>query len=485
MDVPLKKKKTLLSSPGKMRLPFFLSFVILLSCIVFGSGGTSAQDDGLKVYRADSRLTRLTYSGSNWVGFPSLSDDGNMVVFMEEVRDTTTIVGKTHVRRMIKSIRSDGSEPRVVFADSTIHAPSPFERTFLVVGTKPPLISGDGRKVIFSLSLTEPGDMTDHYLGVINSDGTEFKAIELRNEDLASMDWKKENFHRDTWGRIANYAISDDGRLIACVVKGHFGPVSYGTPSGILVIDADGSNQRTLLGPHFKESHWSWDGFPRNPLTGGGWAFALSGDGETLLFGAQSSEEKADYDLYRMNVDTPRAQRVTSFRDRLFSFADISDNGDRVTFFYSGKKGDGVGTYTMNSDGTALRRVGSETVSRVDYDDVTGSGKTIVFQAPSGAYAIDVDQNHESLLFSRSTPGYVRSGVEMGFPAYPSFWAPNFMSRDGSTLLLTGVPVGKDAAELYVLRIKDLKEIFLVCPRCDRRMDPSWTFCPYDGTKLE
>lgn len=485
MHVTVKKMRYVFPGPMRICIPFALVVVILVSFVVLMTAGVSAQEDGVPVYRADSRITRLTFSGSNWVGYPSLSDDGRMVAFMEEIRDTSSIMGVTRIKRMIKVIPSDGSPAQVLFTDSTLHAPAPYEDSFFLVGTKPPLISGNGQKVVFALSLTEPADMKDHYVGVVSTDGTGFTAFELRNESLSAVDWEKERFKSDAWERVAVYAISDDGHRIACVVKGHFGPVAYGNPSGIIVVGADGSEQRTLMAPGFENDQWTWDGFPRKPLTGGGWAFALSGSGETLLYGAQSSENQSDYDLYVMNVPAARSKQVTSFHDRLFSFADISDTGERITFFYSGKKGEGIGTYVVDAEGTGLQRLTSVLGSRVDYDDVTGTGNTIVYKASGGAFAIDGVHRGETLLFSRGTPGYVRSEIEMDLPSYPSFWAPNLISTDGKTVLLTGVPVGKDVAELYILTVKDLKKALLICPRCRKNMDPSWTFCPYDGTKLE
>jgi hypothetical protein len=443
------------------------------------------QEQGGMIYWTESNITRLTHSGDHWVGYPSISDDGKRIAFLEEIRDTSTIAGETHVKRIIKTIRTDGTDERIVFADSSHRAPATYEGSYLFLGTKPPLISGDGHKVIFSLSLSTPKDMNDHFLGLVNSDGTGFHTIEFKNEVLSSMDWKKNAFQSDIWERVANYAISDAGDRIACVVKGHFGPVAFGNPSGIIIANADGTGQRALMVPHFENGRWTWTEYPQKPSTGGGWAFAMSGDGRSLLFGAQCSEEGSDYDLYTIDIDEAKSFRVTTFHDRLFSFADISDDGSRVTFFYSGKKGEGIGTYVMNSDGTGLYRLTSDIVHRLDYDDVTDDGDKVYFKAPSGGIVLDVNQKYETLIFDRSTPGYVRSGIEMDFPSYPSFWAPDFVSRDGRTVLLAGVPVGKDLAELYVLTVGDLKKTHLVCPRCGRTMEPSWKYCPYDGTKLE
>ena len=460
-------------------------FLVLICFIIFTVKHSPCQESGNTVYRADSEIKRLTYSGEHWVGYPAISDDGKMITFLEEIRDTSTVTGEIHTKKIVKAISSDGTDQRILFTDSTVHAPAPHQDSYLFIGTKPPRISGNGQKVIFTISLSAPADRKDHLLAMVNIDGSGFRTIAFKNEALSSVDWKNNKFESDAWERVANYDISDDGNLIACVLKGHFGPVGYGNPSGILVVNSDGSDQRTLLTPHFENDQWAWNEFPRKPLTGGGWAFAMSGDGKRLLFGAQASEETSDYDLYTMDVDGMNPRRITSFRDRLFSFADISDDGNRIVFFYSGKRGDGIGTYVMNSDGTGLRRLTSHIVNRIDYDDTADFGDKVYFKAPSGGVVMEVDQEYETLLFDRSTPGYVRSGVEMDFPSYPSFWAPDFVSRDGHTVLLSGVPKGKDLLEVYVLTTGDLKKTILICPYCGNKMDPSWKYCPYDGTKLE
>ncbi|MBW1803116.1 MAG: hypothetical protein JRJ85_20580 [Deltaproteobacteria bacterium] len=469
------------------RIIFRSLLICLFAGILLSTGnGVGGEIEGMSVYRADSEITRLTYSGSNWIGYPSVSDDGHLITFLEQVRDTSFVPGKTYVRRMIKIIRSDGSDARLLFADSTVHGPAPYDDAFFMVGTKPPLISGNGEKVIFSLSLSQPAGMVDRYLGVVNGDGTGFRAMEFQNEALASVEWKDEGFTSDAWARVANYAMSDDGHRIACVVKGHAGPVSKGNPGGIILFGADESTYRTLLAPTLADGRWTWTGFPRNPLTGGGWAFALSGDGQYILFGAQSSEEKTDYDLYRIEINSEIVSRVTAFHDRLFSFADISDDGNIVTFYYAGKKLMGAGTYRVTAaGGNAQFVVAPPGEGRIDYDDATGTGEMMFYNTPRGAFSIDFKQDHNTLLFGPGTRGHVRSGIEMDFPSYPSFWASTFVSDDGQTVLLTGVPVGKDLVELYVLRVSDTKKVRLYCPRCKQKMELLWQYCPYDGASLE
>jgi len=450
-----------------------------------GEGEDAHGEKPRPVFRAEGQITRLTHSGDHSVACPSISDDGQIIVYQEEIRDTATDTGETLVTRFIKRIMADGSGEEVLFRDSTAHAPHPYEQAFLVVGTKPPLVSGDGQTVVFSLSTTAPEEMADHFLGIMKTDGSGLLVVEYLNEALSSIDWKRHKCSSQMWERIVTYDISDDGQTIACVVRGHFGPVAYGVPGGIIIMNGEGVGQRTFLAPRLIHGQWTWEGFPRKPLVGGGWSFALSGDGTVLLCGGQSSDAASDYDLYLMDCERNEFRRLTHFSDRLFNLGDISDDGKRVSFFYSGTKGEGAGTYRIDADGTNLSRCSSRQVARLDGDDMSGDGSWLVFQGVMSGWALDLNLDQEILLFDSGTPGFVRSGLEMDFPSYPSFWGPRFLSRDGRTILLSGVPVGKDEAELHVLQVRDMKKVSLVCPHCRQRMEPSWQYCPYDGTGLK
>ncbi|GAI52090.1 unnamed protein product, partial [marine sediment metagenome] len=121
--------------------------------------------------------------------------------------------------------------------------------------------------------------------------------------------------------------------------------------------------------PDFDGDEWKWPSFPCRPLTGGGWAFALSGNGQKIVFGAQSSTDKIDYDLYVVNWDGKEMRRITNFHDRWFSLADISHDGEKIVFFYNGRKKQGIGTYTVNGEGKELKYIKSRLAPRVELFD--------------------------------------------------------------------------------------------------------------------
>jgi Tol biopolymer transport system component len=181
-------------------------------------------------------------------------------------------------------------------------------------------------------------------LAVVNIDGTNFRVISFPIKTLEGKNLKSLEFTSGDWERLSNYAVSSDGKRIACVLKGHLGPRRYGNPGGIVLLDASTQKQRTILAPDFERDEWEWPSFPRRPLIGGGWAFALSGNGQKIVFGAQSSAEKTDYDLYVVNWDGEVIRKITDFHDRWFSLADISHDGEKIVFFYNGRKKQGIGT---------------------------------------------------------------------------------------------------------------------------------------------
>ncbi len=220
------------------------------------------------------QLQRLTFSKDESVSYPSMDHAARIVAFRSE-----TIDPKGEKIVSIRVVQVDGLKVKAVFTDGTVFAPAPYQDQFLLCGTKPPLVSGDGRTVIFSLSIGKPDFLEDHYLGLVDAEGSNLRVIALQNEQLAQSDWKKLGFKDTTWRSVSQYRISNDGQRIACLAKGHMGPRNISAPSGILMIRSDGSGQRTLMAPKFGKDGWAWEGYPRQPFTGGGWVFDLSGDG--------------------------------------------------------------------------------------------------------------------------------------------------------------------------------------------------------------
>jgi hypothetical protein len=215
----------------------------------------------------------------------------------------------------------------------------------------------------------------------------------------------------------------------------------------------DTKNQKTLLAPEFKTEGWFWPKFPRRPSTGGGWAFCMSEDGQTVVFGAQTSDDPNDYDLYTADWNNLDIERLTDFSDRWFSLADINQNGQSVLFFYNGRKKKGIGTYRIDKSGTDLVYLESHSAPRIEFFDMSGDGRFALFKNIYQGQRLNLQTGEEIVAFSEKTEGYVRGITPMDFPHFPSFWRPQIMSVSGERVLLVGPPQGKDSPEIYLLTL--------------------------------
>jgi len=394
-----------------------------------------------------SDIRRLTYSGNNEVFYPSLSDDGRWMLYIIEIKNGE------ETTKAVKIMNVEDGKEKELFRSGKRKAPAPFQDIYLNVGSKPPILSGNGQVAIFSLSLGKPFNILDHYIAVVNTDGSNFQVIHFPIDALEGKNLKSLEFTSKDWERVSNYATNKEGNRIACVLKGHLGPRRYGNPSGIVFLDPLNKKQRTILAPDFNGSKWIWPSLPRSPLTGGGWAFAMSGDGQKVVFGAQSSSDKIDYDLYVLNWDGKDIKKITDFHDRWFSMADISHDGEKVVFFYNGSKKQGIGTYIVNTDGSGLKYLESRVAPRVELFDMSGNGKYILFKHIYKGMILDLNTGLEILAFDEDTPGYVTGLIPMDFPCIPAFWGPKIMSFKGDRILLMGPPQGKETPEIFMLSI--------------------------------
>lgn len=395
-----------------------------------------------------TNIKRLTFSGNNEVQYPCLSDDGGLMIYVLEIREGNTTTKSIKVMDL-----ATGNEEEL-FRDGKNLAPDPFGNVPLVVGTKPPLLCGNGKIAIFSLSLGEPELILDHYLAVAKTDGTEFHAISFPMSALRGKNIKSLGFNSSEWERVSNYAVSADGRRIACLVKGHLGPRRYGNPSGVIFLDDVNTNQRTILAPDLDGNKWEWSTIPRRPLTGGGWAFAMSGNGQKLVFGAQSSDDTNDYDLYSTDWEGKEIKRITDFQDRWFSLADISHDGEKIAFYYTGKKKQGIGTYIMTSKETGLNFIKSNISPRVEFIDMSGDSRYLLFKHIYTGMMLNLQTGQERVILDENISGYVSGLMPMDFPRTPAFWRPKIISFKGDKALITGSPRDKQAPEFYILNIE-------------------------------
>ena len=240
-------------------------------------------------------------------------------------------------------------------------------------------------------------------------------------------------------------------------MKGHLGPIRYGNASAIILIDTHSGDQNTILAPELNEDQWEWTGFPSRPLMGGGWAFCMNGTGDKLLFGAQSSDDQLDYDIYLSDWEGNKIKKITDFQDRWFSLAEMSRDGEKIALFYTGKKKQGIGTYLLRSDATELEFAKSRFSPRIEFFDLSGNGKYILFKHIYDGVLLDIETGEEGIAFDKNTQGYVSGLIPMDFPRFPAFWGPHIMSHDGRRVLLAGMPEGKKNPEFYLLNF-EMKE---------------------------
>jgi Tol biopolymer transport system component len=421
-----------------------ISIAIIISFLMTGSLTSD-------VLKNRGRIKRLTHSGNNSVHFPCLSDDGQRMVYVLEVDNGGEIT------KSIRLMNIDTGEETELFQDRKWAAPNPYEDISLLVGTKPPMLSGNGRLAVFVLSLDQPENILDHYLAIINTDGTGFKIIPFPMEPLRGKDWKALDFKGNEWERISNYAVNYEGNRVACVMKGYLGPIRYGNASAIILVDTQSGEQKTILDPDFNGQQWEWTSLPSRPLLGGGWAFGMSGSGDRILFGAQSSDDTLDYDLYLSDWEGTQIKKITDFHDRWFSLAELSQNGKKVVFFYTGKKSQGIGTYVVDSEGFELEYLKSRLSPKIEYYDLSGNGQYILYKQIYDGLLLDLETREEGVAFDQKTPGYVSGLIPMDFPRFPAFWGPRIMSHNGERILLAGIPEGKRSPEIYLLSFETEK----------------------------
>jgi hypothetical protein len=416
---------------------FFLVFIIWIACQLLLSDGLTGK----------SAIKRLTFSNNNRVIFSSISGNGLYAIY------TLDIISGTGSKKSLRRIELNTGKEVEIFTEGETKTGGLPGRGELLLGSKPPLLNGDGSRAFFLLSMGNPDNLIDHVLAIANPGRPEIETLQFRMAALEGEDIKAAGFRSANWERISNFAVSTDGTRIALALKGHLGPLRYGNCSGIILLDLKAKKQRTILTPEFKNEGWTWSSFPSNPLLGGGWAFALSGNGEKVLFGARSSEDKTDYDLYVADWNSGNIKKITDFSDRWFSLADMDFDGKEAVFYYNGEKKQGIGTYRINTDGSEMRILMSPSQPRIELVGMAGNGSLIYYKNVYQGMVLDLKKGEESILFDERVPGYVRGVIPMDFPQVPAFCTPKIASLNGDRILLAGPPLDRQSFELYLLSV--------------------------------
>ncbi|MCK4495184.1 MAG: hypothetical protein KAU91_02465, partial [Candidatus Aminicenantes bacterium] len=126
----------------------------------------------------------MTYSGNNEVFYPSLSDDGRWMLYIIEIKNGE------ETTKAVKIMNVEDGKEKELFRSGKRKAPVPFQNIYLNVGSKPPILSGNGQVAIFSLSLGKPVNILDHYMAVVSTDGSNFQVIHFPIDALEGKNLK-------------------------------------------------------------------------------------------------------------------------------------------------------------------------------------------------------------------------------------------------------------------------------------------------------
>ncbi len=113
-----------------------------------------------------------------------------------------------------------------------------------------------------------------------------------------------------------------------------------------------------------------------------------------------------------------------------------------------------MGTYVMNTDGSGLKHLKSEVAPRIEFFDLSGNGRILLYKHIYTGMMLDLQTGREKVAFDQDTPGYIKGLIPMDFPQIPAFWGARIMSFTGDRALLVGPPLGKEMPEIYLLQIE-------------------------------
>ncbi len=147
-------------------------------------------------------------------------------------------------------------------------------------------------------------------------------------------------FESDRDGNSEIYVMNADGsEVVRLTNSGGSSPVwspdkkqiAYACPGGFCIMNADGTQQATLLN-----------------IPSGAWEPTWSGDGEWIAF-------TSDYEIYKIKLDGSGLTNLTNNQAADYH-PSWSPDGDRIAFV-SERENDTVEIYVMNADGTNPQRL--------------------------------------------------------------------------------------------------------------------------------
>ena len=111
-------------SPENKKAKRLIFFMVLSLIVITGVRNSLGQ-----ISKAKSQIVRITRSKDAVVKYPSISNNGQKLLYLSESRD---LVDPDNIIKSIKIINVNGTEEKVLFTDKVKKAPPPYPESYLV-----------------------------------------------------------------------------------------------------------------------------------------------------------------------------------------------------------------------------------------------------------------------------------------------------------------------------------------------------------------
>lgn len=281
-----------------MKLEKILSLVLVLVFIFTGAKKVESYEKVIKVY---SELTTL-YSFTDSIEYLTLSQNGEKIVFLTK--------SKKNQNYSVYIASSNGIGIKEVFSSGKYKVG--VEEIYLEPVQNLPYISGDGSKIILGLRASKSISSKNDYFLVYDVKSGKREFIPLR---ILIKGSEYIRFPRANLNHYPFYSTDYSAKKIVSQVEiGVEGPLCNVYDFAIVIMNIDGTNQKTLIGPTAfvsKECSFMWSDYPKSPHYP-----SLSYDGKKVVFYGKvfMSEDPIDRtgELFVINSDGSNLRQLTS-----------------------------------------------------------------------------------------------------------------------------------------------------------------------------
>jgi hypothetical protein len=284
-----------------MKLEKILSIIILLLVSAINPFSANQVESYEKVIKVYSELTTL-YSFTDSIEYMTLSQNGEKVVFLTK--------SKRNQNYSVYVASSNGMGIKEVFSSGKYKVGS--EEIYLEPVQNLPYISGDSSKIILGLRASKSISSKNDYFLVYDVKSGKREFIPLR---ILIKGSEYIRFPRANLNHYPFYSTDYSAKKIVSQVEiGVEGPLCNVYDFAIVIMNIDGTNQKTLIGPTAfvsKECSFMWSDYPKSPHYP-----SLSYDGKKVVFYGKvfMSEDPIDRtgELFVINSDGSNLRQITS-----------------------------------------------------------------------------------------------------------------------------------------------------------------------------